>query len=87
MDGLYFGFIVCEYFETMLTIDLYLLEASLVAKSVSESNWSLDPDFKVLIWCMKLRSQCISSPGPAEDDGAMSCSRRSVILCVCVSRV
>ena len=49
MDGLYFGFIVCEYFETMLTTDLYLLEASLIAKSVSESNWSLDPDFKVLI--------------------------------------
>jgi hypothetical protein len=61
MDGLYFGFIVCEYFERTLTTNLYLFEASVVAKSVSDSNWSLEPDFKVLIWSMKERSQLLPS--------------------------
>jgi hypothetical protein len=94
MDGLYFGFIVCEYFETTLTTNLYLFEASVVAKSVSDSNWSLEPDFKVLIWSMKERSQLLPSSletiggraPPAIADGGPCLSIIGGFVCVDVLR-
>tara|TARA_Y100000994_G_scaffold151718_1_gene124166 strand:- start:100 stop:477 length:378 start_codon:yes stop_codon:yes gene_type:complete len=82
-DGLYFGFITCAYLETMFTIDLYLFDASLLANSVNDSNWSFEPAFNVLISFMNRRSQRIESSRrnpPAADDGARSRRGASVVI-------